>query len=44
MMETDAETHSQTLGAAQGILYKRGRKIYRSQRGQEDHKKTHRIN
>jgi hypothetical protein len=43
-METDAETHSQTLGGIWEILRKRSRKGYRSQMGQGHNKKTHRIN
>jgi hypothetical protein len=43
-METDTDTHSQTLGRIQGILQKRGRKDYRSQRVQVYHKKTYRTN
>jgi hypothetical protein len=42
-METDAETHSQTLGRAYGILQRR-RKDGRRQRGQGLHKKTYRVN
>jgi hypothetical protein len=42
-MKTDAEIHSQTLSRAWEILGKMGRKDYRSQRGQRDHKKTHKI-
>ncbi|ERE85183.1 40S ribosomal protein S14 [Cricetulus griseus] len=44
LMRPDTETHSQTLGQALRILLKRGRKDYRSQMGQENRKKTHRIN
>ena len=44
LLEADAETHNQTLGHAQGILLKRGRKACTSQRGQGYHKKTQRIN
>jgi hypothetical protein len=41
----DAETHSQTLNGAWGILWKkRRRKDLRNQRGQGHHKKTYRIN
>ena len=45
-METDAETHSQTLGRAWGILWKRGRKDYRKRgKGDQGHdKETYRIN
>jgi len=42
-METDAETHSQTLSKASGILLKMGRKGGGSQMGQEHHKKMWRI-
>lgn len=27
MVETDAETHNQALGGAQGILWKRGKRL-----------------
>jgi hypothetical protein len=40
----DAETHHQTLGRAWGNLAEEGRKDSGSQKGQEHHKKTHRIN
>ena len=43
-METDAETHVQTLVGALGILWKRGRMNWRSQRGEGHHKKTYTIN
>jgi len=43
-METDAETHNQTLGRTWGTLWKKRRKNCRSQRGQGRHKKPHRIN
>jgi hypothetical protein len=43
-METDAETHSQTLVRAWGILCKRGKMDSGSQRGQEQQKKTYKIN
>jgi hypothetical protein len=33
-----------TLDRAQGIMKKREKKNYRSQRGQRHYKKTHRIN
>jgi hypothetical protein len=39
-MERDAETRSQTLDRALGILQKRRRK---ESEGQGQHKKTHRI-
>ena len=39
-METDKETHSQTIGEPQRIMWKRGRKNCESQRGQRHHKKT----
>jgi hypothetical protein len=42
-MKTNAETHSQTLGGAWRILWKRRRKDYRSQRSQEYLNKTHNI-
>lgn len=38
---TDAETNSQTLGVAWGILWKRGWKDWKSQRGRGYHKKTY---
>lgn len=41
LVEKDAETHSQTLGRAQRILWKEG---LWEQRGQKHHKKTHKIN
>jgi hypothetical protein len=37
--ETDAETHSQTLGKVQRFLLKMGKKDCRSQRGLQEHKK-----
>jgi hypothetical protein len=43
-METDTETLTQTLGRAWGILKRREKNDSRSQRGQGQHKKTHRIN
>ena len=41
-MNTDAETYNQTLVGAWEILWKRGRKDWRSQRDQGHHKKTYR--
>jgi hypothetical protein len=43
-MESDAENYSQTLGEAWRILQKREKKGCRSQRGQEQCKKTYRVN
>jgi hypothetical protein len=41
----DAESHSQTLGRALGVLWRRGRKDQRNQKGQGCHKNmAHRIN
>jgi hypothetical protein len=43
LIETDGKTHSQTLGRAGGLLWKREREDRKSQREQGHHKKTHRI-
>jgi hypothetical protein len=44
-MGADAETHSQMVGRDRGILWKRGRKDWRSQRDQGHHKNMpHRTN
>jgi hypothetical protein len=43
-METDEETHSQTLGGTQGILIKSRKKDCRSQRGQGHHKTNNNNN
>ena len=40
LMEIDAESHSQTLGRALGIIWKR-KKEWRRQKGQVLHKKTY---
>jgi hypothetical protein len=44
LMEVDAKTHSQTLGRAWEILWTRGRKDCRNQKGQGNPKKTYIIN
>jgi hypothetical protein len=44
LMEIDAETHRQTLGWALGVLWKRQRKDWGSQRSQGHQKKTYRAN
>jgi hypothetical protein len=43
-MEKDAETHTQTLGKARGILQKRGRKDCKNQKDQGHHNKKESAN